>query len=404
MSWDLSFQHHHGGNLCNPQAQTSARMARMRRGMPLVWLGLMAIVLLAACGSVRSGTASWQWQLPKGVPAPPVPANNPMTEAKFELGRHLFYDARLSGNGTQACATCHMQGFAFTDAARRSTGSTGRRHPRNSQPLVNVAWYTSFNWADPNLTKIEQQMQRPLFGGSPVEMGVTGKEDAVLRRLREDPQMAALFKAAFPAERDPFHFENITAAIATFVRGLVSFDSAYDRYIAGDVNTMSTSALRGMALFNSDRLKCAQCHSGFNFTAATSNTPAFFNTGLYNIDGKGAYPPGNTGLMSVTNDPRDMGKFRVPTLRNVALTAPYMHDGSMDTLEEVVRAYERGGRKIDEGEHAGDGARSPLKDSCIAGFSLSDEERRDLITFLAALTDESLVSNPRFSEPRQINQ
>jgi cytochrome c peroxidase len=371
----------------------------MKRVLLLVWIGLMAIAGLAACGGAPSANTSWQWQLPKGVSAPPVPANNPMSEAKFELGRHLFHDTRLSGNGTQACATCHMQPFAFTDAARRSTGSTGRRHPRNSQPLVNVAWNASFNWDDPNLTTLEQQMQRPLFGTSPVEMGVAGNEHAVLRRLREDPQMVALFKAAFPTDTDPVHFENITAAIATFVRGLVSFNSAYDRYAAGDTTAMSPSAMRGMVLFNSHRLKCVQCHSGFNFTAATLNASAFFNTGLYNIDGNGAYPKDNTGLMSMTHDPRDMGKFRVPSLRNVALTAPYMHDGSMDTLEEVVRFYERGGRSIDAGEHAGDGARSPLKDSRIAGFALSDEERRDLIAFLAALTDESLIDNPRFSDP-----
>lgn len=369
-----------------------------------VWIGLLVIATLAACGSTPAANTTWRWQLPKGVPAPHLPANNLMSEAKFELGRHLFYDTRLSGNGTQACATCHMQAFAFTDAARRSTGSTGRRHPRNAQPLGNTAWNISFNWADPSLTTLEAQMQRPLFGTAPVEMGVTDHEDVVLRRLREDLEMAAMFKAAFPTETDPIHFENITAAIATFVRGLTSFDSAYDRYTAGDANAMSASALRGMTLFNSDRLKCAQCHSGFNFTAATSNAPAFFNTGLYNLNGDGGYPKDNAGLIQVTNDPRDMGKFRVPSLRNVALTAPYMHDGSMDTLEEVVRSYERGGRKIEQGENAGDGAQSPLKDPRIAGFSLSDDERRDLIAFLAALTDESLVTNPRFSDPGQGNQ
>jgi cytochrome c peroxidase len=375
----------------------------MKRVYGTVLLGMLGIVLLAACGSAPSANMSWPWQLPAGVPAPPVPAGNPMSEAKFQLGRHLFYDTRLSGNGTQACATCHMQQFAFTDAARRSTGSTGRRHPRNSQSLANTAWNTSFNWADPNITTLEAQLQRPLFGTALVEMGIAGQEAIVLRRLRHDPQFVALFKAAFPIEPDPIHLENITAALATFVRGLVSFDSAYDRHAAGDVTAMSDAAVRGMTLFNSDRLKCAQCHSRFNFTAATSSTPAFFNTGLYNVDGKGAYPPDNAGLISITNNPRDMGKFRVPSLRNVALTAPYMHDGSMDTLDEIIRYYARGGRKIEQGENAGDGALSPLKDPRIAGFSVSDEERRDLIAFLTALTDESLITNPRFSDPTRSN-
>ncbi len=374
----------------------------MKRAWLLAWMGLMMIVALAACGSARSNaTGDWQWLLPQGVLPPPVPAGNAMTEAKFVLGRHLFYDTRLSGNGTQACATCHMQQFAFTDGARRSTGSTGRRLPRNAQSLANTAWNTSFNWANPDVITLEQQAQMPMFSTAPVEMGITGNEAVVLSRLRDDPKMVALFKAAFPSAHDPIHFDSISAALATFVRGLASFNSAYDRAIAGDQGAMSASAIRGMALFNSDRLKCSQCHSGFNFTAATSGAPAFFNTGLYNINGKGAYPPDNTGLMSVTNDPRDMGKFRVPSLRNAALTAPYMHDGSMDTLDEVIRAYERGGRIIEQGLNAGDGALSPLKDPRVAGFTLGDDERRDLIAFLASLTDETFINNPRFSEPGQ---
>jgi cytochrome c peroxidase len=376
----------------------------MKRAAMFAGLGLLVIVLLAACGSAPAAPAAWSWQLPAGVPAPPVPTGNPMTEAKFQLGRHLFYDTRLSGNNTQACATCHMQAFAFTDAARRSTGSTGRRHPRNAQSLVNAAWNTSFNWADPTLTTLEEHMQRPLFGTAPVEMGVAGNEETVLRRLREDPHMLALFKAAFPNERDPVGFENISAAIATFVRGIVSFESAYDRHIAGEASALSAAAQRGMALFNSDRLKCAQCHGGFNFTAATSSADAFFNTGLYNTNGRGAYPKDNAGLMAVTGDPRDMGKFRAPSLRNVALTAPYMHDGSLDTLDEVVQMYARGGRKIEAGANAGDGARSPLKDPRIAGFSLGEDEQRDLIAFLAALTDTPLMNNPRFSDPQRGNQ
>lgn len=365
-------------------------------------MGLLVLMGLAACASASSiNTSQWQWQLPAGVPAPPVPTNNPMTEAKFALGRQLFYDTRLSGNAMQACATCHMQAFAFSDAARRSTGSTGQRGTRNAQSLVNLAWSRVFNWADPTITTLEQQAHKPMFSMSPVEMGITGNEDVVLRRLRDDPQIVALFKAAFPTERDPIHFDNIKAALATFVRGLVSFDSPYDRYVGGDKTAMSAAAVRGMTLFNSDRLKCAQCHSGFNFTAATSQEPFYFNTGLYNVDGKGAYPQDNAGVMAISGDGRDMGKFRVPSLRNVALTTPYLHDGSMDTLDEVVQMYARGGRKIDAGPNAGDGALSPLKDPRIAGFSLSDAEKRDLIAFLAALTDESFIKNPRFSDPQE---
>lgn len=327
-----------------------------------------------------------------------------MTEAKFQLGRRLFYDNRLSGNATQACASCHAQQFAFSDGARRSTGSTGDRLPRNAPSLTNVAYNASLNWANPGLTGIEQQVQTPLFGEAPVEMGIAGRDEEILARLKADPRYQDRFAQAFP-DADSINWKNVVYALATFTRGLTSFNSAYDRFIAGDGAAMSERARRGMALFSSEQLKCQQCHGGFNFSMSTVGEdvaltePPFFNTGLYNLDSNGAYPPDNPGVKGVTDIPSDMGRFRPPTLRNIALTAPYMHDGSMDTLEEVVRFYERGGRKIERGDYAGDGALSPLKSDLVAGFQITDAQRRDLIAFLSSLTDESFVANPRFSDP-----
>ncbi|NJM40274.1 MAG: di-heme enzyme [Anaerolineae bacterium] len=353
----------------------------------------------------RLSNTDYDWRLPTGYPKPLVPADNPMTEAKFELGRYLFYDVRLSGNGTQSCASCHTQRLAFTDGKVVAVGSTGDKHPRNSQTLANAAYNATLNWADPTLTTIEQQIHIPMFSEAPVEMGITGYEHEVLTRIKQDARYPQLFALAFPNEAEPVSYKTIVYALAAFTRGLVSVNSPYDQQRNGEVGAMNESALRGKQMFFSERLKCHHCHTRFNLTASTQHENArldeipFFNTGLYNLDGAGAYPADNRGALELTNDPADMGRFRPPTLRNVSITAPYMHDGSLKTLDEVVRFYERGGRKIDSGPTAGDGRLSPLKNGLIAGFVLTDAEREGLIEFLESLTDEAFLSNPRFSDP-----
>lgn len=373
-------------------------------GLALVCVSIGVVIATWPRPAIAS-PRSWEWNLPSYVPLPKVPESNPMTPEKFELGRYLFYDARLSGNGTQSCATCHQQRLAFTDGLPQSIGSTGDIHPRNAQSLANVAWFSTLTWANPLLTELEKQIPIPMFGEFPVEMGITGREQAVLDRFRSDAQYRRMFAAAFPGEAEPITWKNIVYALATFTRGLTSFDSPYDRYLAGDRSALTPSAIRGMQMFFSEDLECHHCHTGFNLSASTTFSGAvfierpFFNTGLYNIDGKGAYPPDNEGVKELTNDPTDMGRFRPPSLRNVALTAPYMHDGSMATLEEVIRFYERGGRKITSGPYAGDGRLSPLKNGLVSGFTLTDEQRQDLIAFLESLTDWQLVTNPRFSDP-----
>ncbi len=376
--------------------------------LKMLWLrrirtsALTCAVVSIACGLIActsTPSTTFDWRLPQTISPPIAPTDNPITEAKFQLGRHLFYDVRLSGNDTQACATCHVQAAAFTDGTRRSTGSTGLRHPRNAMPLTNAGYLRVLNWADPSITTLEQQVEGPLFNMHPIEMGARGNEERILARLRADSRYRDLFAHAFPGEQNAINWPNIQRTLATFVRGLVSFRSYYDRYVAGDANSLSPAAARGLSLFNSERLKCAQCHAGPHFTLAASTSTAYFNTGLYNIDGAGAYPPDNIGLMATTADSRDMGKFRVPSLRNVVLTAPYMHDGSVFILEEVIRFYERGGRLITQGENAGDGKLSPLKDARITGFMLSDDERRDLLTFLNSLTDEAFITDTRFGDP-----
>lgn len=370
---------------------------------------ILAVGLLAVGVGLRqvSATSSvpYDWQLPKGFPQPFVPASNPMTNEKVELGRYLFYDKRLAGNGAQACATCHIQALAFTDGRAQPTGSTGQMHPRNAETLTNVVYNSTYTWANPLLTDLERQIPIPMFGEAPVELGITGNEAKVLARLKSDVAYPRLFAAAFPTDKDPFTWSRITLALASFTRSLISSHSDFDRYTAGDTTALSPAAKRGLRLFMSERLECHHCHTGFNFSASTYWQTAsvvekpFFNTGLYNLNGAGAYPSNNTGVHSITTKPTDMGKFRPPTLRNIALTAPYMHDGSVATLEEVIRLYERGGRLIKEGPNAGDGRKNKYKSGFLAGFKLTDQERNDLIAFLKSLTDQQFITDPRFSDP-----
>jgi cytochrome c peroxidase len=198
---------------------------------------------------------------------------------------------------------------------------------------------------------------------------------------------------------------HVGRAIGAFERTLISCDSVYDRYTQGrDDGAMSEAAKRGEALFNSERLECFHCHGGFNFTDSTIYEgkafveAAYHNNGLYNIDGKGGYPPSNTGVHEISGNPLDMGRFKAPTLRNIALTAPYMHDGSIATLEDVIDHYAAGGRTLHGGPNAGNGSKNPNKSSFVQGFQLTAEERQDLLAFLRSLTDETFVNEPKFSD------
>lgn len=354
-------------------------------------------------------TDDYDWNLPEGFPVPQIPADNPMSAEKVELGRYLFYDTRLSGNHTQSCASCHLQELAFSDGLVLAVGSTGEVHPRNSMALVNSAYNATQTWANPNLTTLERQVVIPMFGEFPVELGLAGKEDELIARVAAEPLYQTLFAAAYPDETDPITVANITKALASFTRTLISGNSPYDRNLRGDETALSEEAKRGMEMFFSERFECHHCHTGFNLTLSTvtANTTfperPFFNTGLYNLDGEGAYPSDNTGVHEITGKPEDMGRFRPPSLRNVALTAPYMHDGSVATLEEVLTFYEAGGRVIEEGEYAGDGRANPYKSGFIPGFTLRDQERADLVAFLESLTDETFITDPRFSNPFDVD-
>jgi cytochrome c peroxidase len=363
------------------------------------------IAMLAAAAWWVSRQPAYEWQLPTDIPLPIVPADNLMTADKIELGRWLFYDTRLSGNKTMSCGTCHIQSLAFTDGKPSAIGSTGEIHPRSSMSLVNSAYASRLTWSNRLLDRLEDQALTPLLGDNPVEMGLGNEPDDFATLLRTEAKYRELTRRAFPNDTDPYSLLNGVRAISAFVRTIISFESAYDRYLRGDDGAMSEAAIRGIDLFFSERLECFHCHGGFNFTDSTTHANSnidrvgYHNTGLYNLDGNGAYPQDNTGLFDMTGDRQDMGRFKAPSLRNIAVTAPYMHDGSVATLGDAIEHYRRGGRLIEEGANRGDGRLSPYKSESVRGFELSDDEQRDLIEFLESLTDPSVLSDERFSNP-----
>jgi cytochrome c peroxidase len=292
-----------------------------------------------------------------------------MSAAKVELGRRLFYDVRLSGNSTQACASCHQQSRAFTDGRARALGSTGESHPRSAMSLVNAAYGASLTWVGTENRSLEEQMRVPLLGDHPVEMGLKGHEKEVRTRLRSDSAYAVLFSEAFPGESAPVNLTNVRKAIAAFERTILSADSPYDRLVWKDqTDALSSSARRGMALFFSRRLACSACHTGFTFSGPATWAGSPVPRPRLEDNGLG-------------------GRFRVPTLRNISATAPYMHDGRFATLEEVVGHYAKGGIP------------APGRSRLVRGFSITGEETRDLVEFLNSLTDDGLLTNPDYADP-----
>ncbi len=389
------------------------RAPRGRAGL-VAWAAVLAVPFSGCGGDEVLGPGisvseelpgGFAWILPEGFPAPRVPDGEVMSAEKVELGRHLFYDRRLSGNETQSCASCHQQDRAFTDGRPVGVGSTGMHHPRNSMSLANVGYQPVLNWANPNETRLAHQALTPLFGEDPVELGMSARELELLERLRGEPRYQELFPAAFPDRSDPFSVETVTRALAAFQRTFVSGETPVDRYRRGDRSALSEAARLGQSLFFSERLECFHCHGGLGFTGtfdfAGKSAPEveFHNNGLYNIDGEGGYPPQNTGLHEFTQRPEDMGRFKAPSLRNIALTAPYMHDGSIATLDEVLDHYAAGGRTLSSGPFSGDGSANPHKSGFVKGFTLTATERAAVLEFLRSLTDSAFVTDPRFANP-----
>lgn len=286
----------------------------------------------------------------------PAPADNAITREKAALGRTLFFDARLSGDGTVSCATCHDPERAFTDGRAVSIGVGGQRGPRNVPTIVNRVYGRSFFW-DGRAETLEMQTREPLLARH--EMGAT--VDHVVQVVSGIPGYRTAFRSSFG--RMP-EFDDVARAIATYVRTVQSGDSSVDRYLAGDASALSSRERRGLQVFYG-KGRCGRCHAG-----PSLSDELFHNTGVAYRDGRWL----DDGRYGVTGAERDRGAFRTPTLREVGRTAPYMHDGSLATLEAVVDFYDRGGRPY------------PALDSAIRPLGLDDSERAALVAFLRALT------------------
>ncbi len=281
--------------------------------------------------------------------------------AEVELGKRLFFETRLSANSTKSCASCHALEFAFTDGYRRSTGIEADETQRNAPTLLNSVFYKNLTWANPNIHTFEQQMLQPLFKQHPPELGLDATNFSALTFLQEDIFYKKQFKYAFPKEKQTFDYQHIIRAIAAYEKTLISLNSLYDLYKKGDENAISVSAKRGEQLFFSERLNCGKCHPYPLFTDADQDN-AFHNIGYFSEQ--------DMGLFQQTKNQNDKGKFRTPTLRNIALTAPYMHDGGIEKLEDVIQYFEKNTQNAE-----------------IQSFTLSENERKDILAFLNSLTE-----------------
>ena len=306
---------------------------------------------------------------PRGFPALPYPQDNPPTAAKIALGRRLFFDTRLSRDSTISCATCHKPAGSFADPGKPTTfGIDGHLTGRNSPSLANVAYNRTF-FADGSAPSLEAQALVPILNRLEMDMD-TAK---LATRLARETVYREIFPAAWgDGAITP---TRIAASIASFERALLSGGSTYDRFLSGDSGALSGEARRGRTLFFGGKAACFRCHDGFNFT-----DQEFHNTGL----DSDTYDPGR---IAVTGSAFDEGRFKTPSLRNLTLTPPYMHDGRFTTLRAVIDHYNAGAVGM------------PNRDPLLGPLGLDEKEIGDLIAFLEALTDTTLAANPDFGDP-----
>lgn len=326
----------------------------------------MMLICVMGCETPMSPPPTLM-EIPAGFPEMEFPEGNEFTQARWELGKKLFYDPVLSIDSSLSCGNCHKQALAFADDVAFSDGVMGRPGTRNSPSLANIGFHPYFT-REGGVPTLEMQVLVPIQEHNEFDFNIL----LVTERLRRDSFYVKMSREAYNREPDPFM---ITRAISTFERSLISGNSPYDRYtFQDDEKALGKDEKAGMALFFDDRLACSSCHSGFNFS-----NYAFENNGLYNVYA-------DPGRFRLTNDPADSARFKVPSLRNISLTAPFMHDGSFLSLEAVIDHYQSGGK-----DH-------PHKSGKIQAFSLSEKEKRQLIAFLASLTDFEFIDNELFNK------
>lgn len=311
-------------------------------------------------------TGDYVLAIPAGFPPPPIPADNQLTRSRVELGRRLFYDPALSRDSTRSCGSCHFAHLAFADSTAVSFGIEGRPGTRNAPTLANVAYQKKL-LREASVPTLEMQILVPIQEHNEFDFNIL----EIAERMQRMPDYVAAAQEAYGRNPDAFV---ITRSIAAFERTMLSGNSPFDRWFFRG-KMLPAAARRGYELFHSERLSCSKCHEGFLFT---NQEPA--NNGLYEV-----YP--DSGRMRLTGLESDRALFKTPSLRNVAVTAPYMHDGSLPTLEAVVEHYDSGGKA------------HPNKSPLVRPLGLTAAEKADLIAFLNALTDPGFLNNPAYRAP-----
>ena len=327
---------------------------------------LLIIVILVSCAKQELEPLHFfdLMELPKSFPIIIEPDDNQFSQKRWELGKKLFYDPIMSSDSSISCASCHAPKLAFSDDVSMSLGVQNRLGVRNSPTLANLAYHPHFT-REGGVPTLEMQVLVPIQEHNEFDFNIL----LIVERLKNNPIYVEMGNEAYG--RAPSAFV-ITRALACFERSLISGYSRYDQFLNYNKNTLSKSEQRGMDLFFSNKTNCSNCHSDFNFT-----NYAFENNGLYET-----YT--DEGRFRLTQNERDKARFKVPTLRNIELTGPYMHDGSLLTLEEVIDHYNSGGEN------------HPHKSNLIEPLELSNREKNDLMAFLKSLTDESFTQNPLF--------
>ena len=345
---------------------------------------------------------------PLGLPPVPIPADNPQTPAKIALGNKLFHDARFSSTGTISCASCHADAKAFTDHLPVAEGVHKLKGTRNTPTIINAAYFHLLFW-DGREPSLEAQAKDPMV--NPVEMGLKNHEP-VLKIVRTDPAYQAMFKQVFGVTGNQVTMKQVLMAIGSFERNVVSGDSPFDRYVyGGDKKAMSPAAVAGMSLFQ-NKGRCVDCHT-MNTTYATFMDNRFHNLGIganelgtkkmqqlamaflankehrKNVDTSVLTNKdmSELGRFAVTGQLNDLGAFKTPTLRNVAVTGPYMHNGSLKSLMDVVNFYNNGG-VVKKGEKA-----NVFQSGGIRPLELTEKEKKELVAFLEALTSPQYVND-----------
>jgi len=324
------------------------------------WLFIIGLLFFFACQNKP-------YKLPSHFPELPQPEDNVLTQVKVDLGRKLFYEKALSLDSSISCGSCHIQEYGFADTVALSIGAHDSLGFRNTRALINQAYLTTF-FGEGGVNSIERASMPPMQAEFEMNLNIA----VTLARLKADKNYTVLFLEVF--DEQPNH-KNLIQALASFQRTLLSGGSVYDKLFQGDSSALSESEKRGLALFNSEKLSCSNCHKGLFFTDEKT-----YNIGLYN-DNR------DWGRGRLTLKAEDYGAFLTPTLRNIELTAPYMHDGSLISLEEVIDFYAKGGMN------------HPAKSDKIQPFEITEIEKRELVSFLKTLTDSAFISNPNFSDP-----